>query len=696
MGHPASLTNRTTPSTPLCAHHPKNLGLESRNPLKTQATTRQNTRESGPTRENPRIASPMKSTTCRSASPVTPTYPTPPERQALQKNRTPLTRHPLILKDRLSAKPFKQPENNPARPDFYPAKTQDNPAMVNPSGPARLNCDTLPLMRPLAFALLMAAVSLLNAQTRPPERTHARSVVHSTRGIVATSQVLASQAGATILAKGGSAVDAAIAANAVLGLTEPMMCGIGGDLFVLYRDAASGHISGLNSSGPAPRAMSIDALQAKGLKSMAANGIHSATVPGAVRGWEAMHKKFGKLPWRDLFTPAIELAERGFPVHEFSAGYWESASMRKNPESLRVFYPNGQRLREGDLFRNPDLARAYRALAQGGADAFYQGDIARAILATSSKLGGLMDAQDLASYKPEWVTPISTTYRGWKVYELPPNGQGLAALTMLNILETFTPAASPNAVTELHRKIEAMKLAYADLRYVADPERVKVPTAGLISKDYAATRAKLIDPKRANCDVQPGTPSGSSDTTYFSVVDRDGNVAAWIQSVSGLWGSSVTVEGMGFQLHNRGSGFKFDPAHPNALAPGKRPFHTIIPAIAEKDDQHIGFGIMGGPNQPLAHAQFISYLADYGYNIQAALEAPRFTKSNATGCQVSVERRLGLEAISGLAALGHQPNVFSDFSGGMGRGNAVLHNSRTKLNAAASDPRGDGAAIPEP
>ena len=486
------------------------------------------------------------------------------------------------------------------------------------------------------------------------------------------------------------------AAAGVLGLTEPMMCGIGGDLFVLYREAKTGQIVGLNASGPAPRAMSIEALQAKGLKTMASTGIHSSTVPGAVRGWEAMHKKYGKLPWRDLFTAAIALGERGFPVHEFSSAYWESTNMRKNPESLRVFYPGGKAPREGELFRNPDLARAYRTLAQGGPDAFYAGEVGRAILATSQKLGGLMTAQDLASYQPEWVTPIATTYRGWKVYELPPNGQGLAALSMLNMLETFTPAAAPNAVPELHRKIEAMKLAYADLRYVADPERVKVPTAGLISKEYAASRAKLINPARANCDVQPGTPPGSSDTTYFSVVDREGNIAAWIQSVSGLWGSSVTVEGMGFQLHNRGGGFRFDPAHPNALAPGKRPFHTIIPAIAEKEDVHIGFGIMGGPNQPLAHAQFVSYLADYGLNIQAAIEAPRFTKSNATGCNVTVERRFGLEAISGLSHLGHQLTIVSDFSGGMGRGNVVLHNSRTKLNSAASDPRGDGAAIPEP
>ena len=540
-----------------------------------------------------------------------------------------------------------------------------------------------------------AAPAAAPAARRAPERVHARSMVISTRGIVATSQVLASQAGAMILAKGGSAVDAAIAANAVLGLVEPMMDGIGGDLFVLYRDAQTGALAGLNASGPAPRAMSIEALQAKGLKTMARDGIHSSTVPGCVRGWEAMHKRYGKLPWKDLFAPVIRFAEEGFPVYEMTSPFWENALLRKDPESVRTYYPNGKALATGDIFRNPGLARAMRSIANGGADSFYKGEVARAILATSAKHGGTLSAEDLASYQPEWVTPVSTTYRGWQLHELPPNGQGLAALTMLNILETFQPAAS-NSATELHRKIEAMKLAYADLRYVADPLMIKVPTAGIISKPYGAARAKLIDPARANCDVKPGTPPESSDTTYFSVVDRDGNIASWIQSVSGLWGSGVTVEGMGFILHNRGGGFQFDKSHPNALAPGKRPFHTIIPAIVEHGDNHIAFGIMGGPNQPLAHAQYVSYLADYGLNLQAALEAPRFTKRNATGCDVTLENRFGVDALTGLSALGHQITIAGPYTTAMGRGNAVLHNSKTKLNAAASDPRTDGAAIPEP
>jgi gamma-glutamyltranspeptidase/glutathione hydrolase len=544
-------------------------------------------------------------------------------------------------------------------------------------------------------SLLLLLTLALTAQRRFPERPHGRSMTITTKGIVSTSQTLASQAGAMILAKGGSAVDAAIAANAVLGLTEPMMDGIGGDLFVLYREAKSGAIRGLNASGPAPRAMTIDALKAKGHKSMPVYGIHSATVPGAVRGWEAMHKRYGKLPWRDLFTAAIELAENGYPVHEFIAANWEAANLRAHPESVKTFYPNGKALNEGELFKNPNLARAYRLIATQGPDAFYKGDIAKAILATSAKLGGTMTADDLASYQPEWVEPVSTTYRGWRLHELPPNGQGLAALSMLNMLETYTPTPQ-NSTTDLHRKIESMKLAYADLKYVTDPLAFKVPTMGLISKEYAATRAKLIDPAKANCEVKPGAPPTSSDTTYFSIVDKEGNMASWIQSVAFVWGSGVTVDDMGFVLHNRGNSFQFDTSHPNALAPGKRPFHTIIPAMLSKDDTYIAFGIMGGSNQPQAHAQYVTSIVDYGMNIQAAMDAPRFSKHFTAGCELYIESRVGLDSITGLSALGHQLSITGPFSNAMGHGAAVQRNFKTGINAGASDPRGDGAAIPEP
>jgi gamma-glutamyltranspeptidase / glutathione hydrolase len=548
-------------------------------------------------------------------------------------------------------------------------------------------------MRLTALTLLIAIPAA--PQARPPERNYARSMTISPRGIVATSQVLASQAGAMILAKGGSAVDAAIAANAVLGLTEPMMDGIGGDLFVLHRDAKTGAITGLNASGAAPRAMTIDALKAKGHYSMPSTGIHSVSVPGCVRGWAAMHKRFGKLPWRELFTAAIGFAENGFPVHDFSAGYWESATARKYPETLRVHYPHNKAVPEGAMFRNPDLARAYRLIATKGADVFYKGEIAQAILATSKKEGGLLSAEDLASYEPEWVTPISTGYRGWRVTELPPNGQGLAALSMLNMLETFAPAP-PNSALDLHRKIEAMKLAYADLKYVADPRTTAIPTQALLAKPYAQSRAQLIDPDKANCQVMPGSPKTSSDTTYLSVVDKDGNSVAWIQSIAFLWGSGITVDGMGFVLHNRANSFQFDTSHPNALAPGKRPFHTIIPAMLQKDEKHIAFGIMGGANQPLAHAQFVSNIVDHAMNMQAALEAPRFTKQAATGCDVMIENRAGGETLERLTKLGHQLAIYGPYSGGMGRGTAVMHDAKTKINFAAADPRGDGAAIPEP
>jgi gamma-glutamyltranspeptidase/glutathione hydrolase len=308
-----------------------------------------------------------------------------------------------------------------------------------------------------------------------------------------------------------------------------------------------------------------------------------------------------------------------------------------------------------------------------------------------------MTAEDLASFSSEFVTLISTEYRGWKVYELPPNGQGMAALEMLNIMET-TPAspfgfASP---AEMHERIEAMKLAYSDLRrYDADPRTYDVPVSVLTSKEYAKKRAALIDPAKANCDVPAGQPI-ASDTTYLSVVDKDGNVVSWIQSVSASFGSGVTVEGMGFVLQNRGANFTLDPKHPNVLAGGKRSLHTIIPAFMEKGDLHVGFGIMGGFNQPLAHAQFVSNIVDYGMNLQAALEAPRFTKLNATGCDVSIEMRVSAQTLQQLSEHGHQIRIRREYTQEMGRGQAIMHDSKTQVNYAASDPRADGSAVPEP
>jgi gamma-glutamyltranspeptidase / glutathione hydrolase len=532
-------------------------------------------------------------------------------------------------------------------------------------------------------------------------RNYGRSIVISQQGIAATSQVLASQTGAQILARGGSAVDAAIASNAVLGVTEPMMTGMGGDLFVIYWDAKTGKLTGLNASGPAPKALSPAFLAQHDITSMPQDGIHSVTVPGAVEGWYRMHQRFGKLPWKDLFQDAITFAERGFPVYEGAREVWSDPAivrrLEANAESKRVLLPAGKPPHVGELYKNPGMAHALRLLAERGPDAFYKGEIAAAILKTSERLGGTMTAQDLAFYSSEWVEPLSIDYRGWKVYELPPNGQGMAALEMLNIMET-SPASPLGAFgpPEMHKRIEAMKLAYSDIHAnVADPRVHDTPVAQLLSKEYARKRAAEIDPKRANCEVKAGDPI-ASNTTYLTVVDKDGNIASWIQSLYSAFGSRVTVEGMGFALQNRGASFTLDPKHPNVLAGGKRPFHTIIPAFMEKGDDHIGFGIMGGAVQPMAHAQFVSNYVDYGMTLQEALEAPRFFKSGAPGCDVYIESRVPESTLQQLSERGHEIRIGREYVETMGRGQAILHNSKTGMNYAASDPRADGAAIPEP
>lgn len=526
-------------------------------------------------------------------------------------------------------------------------------------------------------------------------------MVISPYGIVATSQTLASQAGAQVLARGGSAVDAAIAANAALGAVEPMMNGIGGDLFVIYREAKTGKLTGLNASGPAPRGLTIDFLASKGIRSMPQGGIHSVSVPGAVDGWEKLHKRFGRLPWRSLFQPAIWYAKNGFPVTEIIQDAWKAneAKLAADRNAREIFLPNGAAPKVGDLFRNPALARALTLVADEGAAAFYRGPIARAIVETSKRLDGTLTLADLAGFQAEWVAPISTEYRGWKVYELPPSGQGIAVLQMLNMLETLPMAGyDPQGVEDLHAKIEAQKLAYADLaRYVADLRVSRVPVAGMLAKPYAAERAKRIDPRRAACQVSPGDPlPGAGDTVYLSVVDREGNIASLIQSIFLAFGSGVAVDEFGFHLHNRAGLFSLEAGHPNALAPGKRPFHTIIPGYMEKGSIHMGFGIMGGLNQAQAHAQFVSNVADHGMNIQAALEAPRFTKLNFGGCDVMIESRVPVAVREGLTTRGHKLEVLGPFASQVGGGQAVIHDSSTNVNYGASDPRKDGAAVPEP
>ncbi len=554
------------------------------------------------------------------------------------------------------------------------------------------------LLTPVFLLLLNVLPSPLLAQ----DRSYGRSMVINDGGIVATSHTLASQAGAQILARGGSAIDAAIAANAVLGVTEPMMNGVGGDLFLIYWDAKTGKLYGLNSSGWAPRGLSIEYLKQKGIFQMPQAGIDSVTVPGAVEGWAKAHARFGKLPWKDLFTPAIYYAEHGYPVPELIHGFWEDAAqaLKQTPEAERIYLPAGKVPEIGEMFSNPDLGKTLRLIAEGGRDAFYRGEIAQSIVATSTELGGTMKPDDLADFSAEWVEPISIDYHGWKVYELPPNGQGMAALEMLNIMSTLQPdKAGPLAPMELHNRIEAMKLAYSDLyRYNADPRFAKVPVKGLLAPDYAKLRASLIDPAKANCTPASGSPA-RSDTTYLAAVDKDGNIASLIQSNYDAFGSGVAVKGRGFVLQDRGGLFVLDPSHPNALAPRKRPFHTIIPAFMEQGDVHIGFGIMGGANQPLAHAQFVSNFVDYGMNIQAALSEPRFTvrpTEQGIGCDIIIESRVPAETLTELEKKGHKFKVRKEYSTAMGRGQVVLHNSKSNVNFAASDPRADGSAEPEP
>lgn len=524
-------------------------------------------------------------------------------------------------------------------------------------------------------------------------------MVITTRGIVGTAQTLASQAGAQILARGGSAVDAAIAANAVLSVVEPMMDGPGGDLFALVWEAKTGKLAAINASGWSPKGLSLEYLKQHDILRVPSGGIHTVTVPGCVDGWEKLHKRFGKLPWRDLFKPAIYYAENGFPVTELIQWEWDDSSGNLQGDARDVYLPSGAAPKVGEIFRNPQLAHAFRLIAELGARAVYGGPVGEAILKTSRRLGGTMTGEDLREYQSEWVEPISTDYRGWRVYELPPNGQGIGTLEMLNILENF-PLGDypPDSAQALHLKIEAQKLATQDLkRYVGDPRLSSVPISGLLSKAYAKQRAALIKPDKAACDAQPGQPvDGHGNTTYLSVVDKDGNIVSWIQSISNFFGSGILVDGMGFLLHDRGSAFSSDPSHPNVLAPRKRPFHTIIPGFMEKDNQHIGFGIMRGMNQAQAQMQLVTNIVDHKMNIQYALEAPRFTKMTLGGCDLQIESRVPSSVREELSKRGHELSVMGDYSGFMGGGQVMLHDSASKVNYGASSPRKDGAAIPEP
>ncbi len=527
-------------------------------------------------------------------------------------------------------------------------------------------------------------------------------MVISRGGIVAAESPLAAQAGATILARGGNAIDAIVAANAVMGVVEPMMNGMGGDLFAVVYIAKTGKLYGLNASGWSPAKLTIRYLEAKGVTRMPEFGIDSVTVPGAVDGWSKLLARFGTRKLSDVLAPAIAYARNGFPVPEWDAEYWTefADAVHANENLAHTYLIDGHPPRVGEVFRNPDLAHSLELVARGSRDAFYEGAIAGRILALSRKLGGAMTAEDLAGYSSQWVQPISTTYHGWTVYELPPNGQGIATLMMLNIMERFPlQRYGHDSADALHVMIEAKKLAYADLlRYVGDPRFSHVPVDAMLSKRYAAARAALINMSRANCSVAAGEPTLATrgDTTYLTAVDGQGNMVSLIQSNYWEFGSRLMADGTGFVLQDRGALFTLDPASPDALAGHKRPLHTIIPGFMQRGDERIAFGIMGGFNQAQAHAQFVSNVVDHGMNIQAALEAPRFTKMTFNGCDVAMEDRIPEGVRKALALRGHEIELHGGYSEVMGGGQAVLRDFRTGVNYGASDPRKDGEAIPQP
>ena len=535
------------------------------------------------------------------------------------------------------------------------------------------------------------------AQNKPSLVKPGRSVVRSQHAMVASSQPLASEVGLEVLKRGGNAVDAAIAMAAMLNVTEPMMTGVGGDAFMLVYWSRTKELKGLNASGRAPAALSLDYFGKKKIKKMPEFGMESITVPGAFDGWVTLLEKYGTMKLADLLAPAIDSAENGFPVMEKAAEDWNSevAKMKKSQAAATNYLIDGRAPRPGEVFRQPNLARTLRTLAHGGRDAFYKGEIARAIVDYCEKNGGFISLADLAAQKSEWVEPISTNYRGYTVYEIPPNGQGLTALLALNILEGFDLAAlraKPDRY--YHTLIEATKLAFADRdRYIADPAFSKVPVKELLSKEYAAKRRALINPNKALDSPAPGEINVGSDTTYFTVVDKDGNAVSFINSLFDSFGSGVVAGDTGIVLQNRGSQFSLDPVHPNHLEPGKRPFHTIIPAMVFKDNKlFMSFGVMGGGIQPQGHVQVLVNIIDLGMGLQQAIDAPRYRYMN--GRDVLLEDEIPATVIDRLVALGHHraspPGLLRQSMGG---GQAIMIDPVNGTLMGASDPRKDGMAI---
>jgi gamma-glutamyltranspeptidase/glutathione hydrolase len=554
----------------------------------------------------------------------------------------------------------------------------------------------------LAAALILSLASALPGQVSSSTPGQGRSMVVSKFGIVAAPQFLAAQAGAHILEKGGNAIDAAIAANAVMGVVQPYVNGMGGDLFALYYEAKTGKLYGLNSSGWTPKALTIDYMKAHQIDKIDSIGVHTIDIPGAVAGWDAMRTRFGTLAFSQTLAPAIYYAQNGFPLAERNARYWVAKKLLDQPGYKQTYLPNGVAPKVGDEFKNPALANSLRQVAEHGRDAFYNSPMTDTMVTFLRAQGGTHTREDFSEFQPEWVEPISTTYRGWTVYELPPNGQGIAALSMLNIMEQFPMAKyGHNSVDALHVMIEAKKLAYADMyHYVGDPRFTAVPVKEMVSKDLAKQRAKLIQMDKASAQSVPSKIAEAlnahgNSTIYLSTIDKDGNIVSLIQSNFSGYGTGMVAPGLGFSFHNRGAGFELTPGLPNSLAGHKRPLHTIIPAFMEKGDLHIGFGIMGGWNQAQAHAQFVANIVDYGMNVQAALEQPRFTKGTFDGVDVQMEDTIPEAVRAELTRRGHQIQLLEPFSFSVGQGEAVVHDSGRNVNFAGADPRSDGEAIPQ-
>jgi gamma-glutamyltranspeptidase/glutathione hydrolase len=526
-----------------------------------------------------------------------------------------------------------------------------------------------------------------------------RSVVRSSQAMVATSQPLASQIGIEVLKRGGNAVDAAIAMAAMLNVTEPSMTGIGGDAFMLFYSAKTKKLVGLNASGRAPRSLNLDYFTSRKITQMPTIGMAAITVPGAFDGWVTLLETHGTMKLADLLAPAIGYAENGFPLMEKICADWvpEVPRLKQDAAASATFLVNGDAPAPGTIFYQKNLARTLRTLSRGGRDAFYKGEIAKAIVDYCQKNGGFLTLDDFAAHKSEWVQPISTTYRGYTLHEIPPNGQGLTALILLNILEGIDLKAMRTQPEQYyHTLIEATKIAFADRnRYIADQTFSKVPVKELLAKDYAVGRRGLIDPKKAIDPPAYGDIRTGSDTTYFTVVDKDRNAVSFINSIFSAFGSAIVGGDTGIVLQTRGAGFSLEPGHPNRIEPGKRPFHTIIAAMAFKDDAlFMSYGVMGGDIQPQAHVQVLVNVLERGMNLQQAIDAPRFRYISGRG--VMLEDGLTAPVIDGLVQRGHQrvmPGPGLTHRALMGGGQAIMVDPATGALLGASDTRKDGLAL---